>query len=119
MAEWFSRPVVFVRDTRKAVAFYVDHLGFKVDGSHEHEGELLVANVERAGCSLLLTQQWPDRVGRSVNFVSLDPGPYAAARAEFAANGVATKEGWWGFDLIIVEDPDGNALWFPYPSPPA
>ena len=24
------------------------------------------------------------------------------------------KEGWWGYKLMIVEDPDGNQLYFPY-----
>jgi hypothetical protein len=28
---------------------------------------------------------------------------------------VAVKEGQWGYRLMVVEDPDGNRLFFPYP----
>ena len=37
-----------------------------------------------------------------------------AVRAEFEGGGVAVKDGWWGYRLMIVEDPDGNQLRFPY-----
>jgi hypothetical protein len=36
-------------------------------------------------------------------------------RAEFAANGVPVKDGSWGYRLLVVDDPDGNQLFFNYP----
>jgi hypothetical protein len=38
-----------------------------------------------------------------------------ALRAEFEANGAAVKDGWWGYRLLVVDDPDGNQLFFNYP----
>jgi hypothetical protein len=39
-----------------------------------------------------------------------------ALRAELEAKGVAVKEGSWGYRLLVVDDPDGNQLFFNYPS---
>jgi hypothetical protein len=50
-------------------------------------------------------------------FISLEPGVLAALRAEFEANGAPVRGGWWGYELMIVADPDGNELCFPYPGP--
>jgi uncharacterized glyoxalase superfamily protein PhnB len=41
-----------------------------------------------------------------------------ALRAELEARGVAVKEGFWGYKLLVVEDPDGNQLFFNYPNEP-
>jgi hypothetical protein len=41
-----------------------------------------------------------------------------ALRAEFEAKGVSVKEGSWGYRLLVVDDPDGNQLFFNYPSDP-
>jgi hypothetical protein len=39
-----------------------------------------------------------------------------ALRAEFEGEGVPVKEGRWGYRLLVVNDPDGNQLFFNYPS---
>ena len=39
-----------------------------------------------------------------------------ALRAELEAKGVPVKEGSWGYRLLVVDDPDGNQLFFNYPS---
>ena len=39
-----------------------------------------------------------------------------ALRAELEAKGAPVKEGSWGYRLLIVDDPDGNQLFFNYPS---
>ena len=39
-----------------------------------------------------------------------------ALRAELEGKGVAVKEGSWGYRLLVVDDPDGNQLFFNYPS---
>jgi hypothetical protein len=38
-----------------------------------------------------------------------------ALRAEFEARGVTVKNGRWGYRLLVVDDPDGNQLFFNYP----
>jgi hypothetical protein len=37
-------------------------------------------------------------------------------RAELAARGVPVKDDSWGYRLLVVDDPDGNQLFFNYPS---
>jgi hypothetical protein len=32
--------------------------------------------------------------------------------------GVPVKDGRWGYRLLVIEDLDGNQLYFPYPNPP-
>ena len=39
-----------------------------------------------------------------------------ALRAELEAKGVAVKEGSWGYRLLVVDDLDGNQLFFNYPN---
>jgi hypothetical protein len=39
-----------------------------------------------------------------------------ALRAELEARGVTVKDGSWGYRLLVVDDPDGNQLFFNYPS---
>jgi uncharacterized glyoxalase superfamily protein PhnB len=39
-----------------------------------------------------------------------------ALRAELEAKGVPVKEGSWGYRLLVVDDPDGNQLFFNYPA---
>jgi hypothetical protein len=41
-----------------------------------------------------------------------------ALRAELEARGAPVKEGWWGYRLLVVDDPDGNQLFFNYPNAP-
>ena len=41
-----------------------------------------------------------------------------ALRTEFEGRGVAVKDGRWGYKLLVVEDLDGNQLFFPYPNEP-
>jgi hypothetical protein len=39
-----------------------------------------------------------------------------ALRAELGTRGVSVKEGRWDYRLLIVEDLEGNELFFPYPN---
>jgi hypothetical protein len=58
-------------------------------------------------------------------FISLnvEPATHEAAvaaldalRAELESRGVPVKDGSWGYRLLVVDDPDGNQLFFNYPS---
>ncbi len=37
-------------------------------------------------------------------------------RAEFESKGVPVREGSWGYPTLVVDDLDGNQLFFNYPS---
>ena len=112
--KWYSRPIVPVSDVEESLAFYVDKLGFTEAWRHAENNEVLVAQVDRGGCELLLSSQWPDKAGSSLSFVSLEPDVLASARGEFEDRGVDVRDGWWGYKLAIVQDSDGNQLLFPY-----
>ena len=114
--DWYARPVICVRDTQASLAFYRDRLGFAEAWRYEEEGRLLIAQVDRQGCEFILSQQWPDRAGQGLMFISLDEGVLDAAVAEFEGNGVTVEPGRWGYDLRVVTDPDGNRLMFPLPA---
>ncbi len=116
MPGWYSRPVWSVADTARALDFYVGKMGFKEAWRYEEGGLLVIVQVDREGCELILSSQWPERTGRGLAFVSLDEGVLDALHAELAGRGVEVKDGRWGYRIAIVSDPDGNQLYFPYPA---
>ena len=117
--KWYSRPVLFVADIDRSVDFYVKQLGFTQPWRYEEDGKAYVAQVDRTGCELILSSQWPDKVGNGLMFISLDLSVLDALRAELEERGVDVKDGQWGYRLMVVVDPDGNQLYFPYPKSPA
>lgn len=115
MGDWYARPVLAVRDAAEALAFYGERLGFQEDWRYEEDGRLRIAQVSRAGCEVILSDQWPQDAGRGRLFVSLDPADFTAMQADLAARGAELAAGHWGYELVVVEDLDGNRLWFPHP----
>jgi catechol 2,3-dioxygenase-like lactoylglutathione lyase family enzyme len=118
MTNWFARPVLHVTDVETSLRFYVDRLGFTCPWRYDEDG---VAQVDRQGCALILADTWPEKIGKGLMFISLNSEPEAqiaaldALRAEFEAKGVLVKDGSWGYRLLVVDDPDGNQLFFNYP----
>ena len=119
MTDWFARPVLHVTDVDASLRFYVDRLGFTSPWRYEEDGRAYVAQVERQGCALILADNWPEKIGKGLMFISLNveqPTREAtiaaldALRAELEAKGVSVKEGSWGYRLLVVDDPDGNQL---------
>ncbi len=124
MTDWFARPIFNVKDVEAALGFYVHRLGFTSPWRYDEDGTH-VAQVDRQGCSLILADTWPEKIGKGLMFISLNAEPEAQAaaldalRAEFSARGVPVKEGAWGYRLLVVDDLDGNQLLFNYPHEPA
>jgi catechol 2,3-dioxygenase-like lactoylglutathione lyase family enzyme len=112
---WYSRPVLFVQSVERSIEFYTQKLGFGEGPRYEEQNVVLVGEVSREDCTLLLNCQQPHKVGHGRMFISLDPEPFHRLRAEFEERGAPVKKGWWGYDLMVVEDPDGNELFFPDP----
>jgi catechol 2,3-dioxygenase-like lactoylglutathione lyase family enzyme len=124
MTDWFARPVLHVSDVEASLRFYVDRLGFTSPWRYDKDGRAHVAQVDRQGCALILADTWPEKIGKGLMFISLNVEPATpeaaaaavdALRAELGARGVAVKEGSWGYRLLVVDDPDGNQLFFNYP----
>jgi len=124
MTDWFARPVLHVTDVQASLRFYVDRLGFTSPWRYGEDGRALVAQVDRQGCALILSDQWPEKAGKGLMLISLNteqqtPEAQIAAldalRAELETKGVPVKDGSWGYRLLVVDDPDGNQLFFNYP----
>jgi catechol 2,3-dioxygenase-like lactoylglutathione lyase family enzyme len=127
MTEWFARAVLHVSSVENSLRFYVERLGFTVPWKVEIDGHVDVAQVDRAGCAIILAEHWPEKAGKGLMFISLNVEPetreaYVAAldalRAELEARGVSVKDGFWGYRVLVVEDLDGNQLFFNYPNAP-
>jgi uncharacterized glyoxalase superfamily protein PhnB len=125
MTDWFARPVLRVTDVETSLRFYVEQLGFTSPWRYEEDGRARVAQAERQGCVLILSDTWPEKVGKGLIFISLNVEPETgealiaaldASRAELEAKGVPVTEGSWGYRLLVVDDPDGNQLFFNYPN---
>jgi catechol 2,3-dioxygenase-like lactoylglutathione lyase family enzyme len=134
MTDWFARPVLHVKDVEASLRFYMNRLGFTSPWRYDEDGRANVAQVDRQGCALILADTWPEKVGKGLMFISLNVEPDTsettsetatreaaiaaldALRAELEANGVPVKEGSWGYRLLVVDDPDGNQLFFNYPN---
>ena len=125
MTDWFARPVLHVTDVETSLRFYVDRLGFTSPWRYDEGGRAHVAQVDRQGCALILADTWPGKIGKGLMFVSVNTEPQTreagvaaldALRAELEAKGVPVKEGSWGYRLLVVDDPDGNQLFFNYPA---
>jgi hypothetical protein len=119
-----------------SLRFCVDRLGFTSPWRYDDDGKARVAQVDRQGCALILadTQFFrgnrsgafgPEKIGRGLMFISLNVEPHSredeiaaldALRAEIEAKGVPVKEGSWGYRLLVVDDLDGNQLFFNYPA---
>ena len=124
MTDWFARPVLHVTDVEASLRFYVDRLGFTSPWCYREDGKAHVAQVDRQGCALILANTWPEKVGKGLMFISLNVKPETreavtaavdALRAELEGRDVQVKEGSWGYRLLVVDDPDGNQLFFNYP----
>jgi catechol 2,3-dioxygenase-like lactoylglutathione lyase family enzyme len=129
VTDWFARPVLHVADVEASLRFYVSRLGFTSPWRYDEDGKARAAQVQRDGCALILADTWPEKIGKGLVFISLDAegtteGETRDAvtvavdelRVAFEANGVSVKDGSWGYRLLVVDDPDGNQLFFNYPN---
>ncbi|HTA24198.1 MAG TPA: glyoxalase superfamily protein, partial [Terriglobales bacterium] len=125
MTDWFARPVLHVADVEASLRFYVDRLGFTSPWRYDENGRAHAAQVDRQGCALILADTWPEKIGKGLMFISVNVeretreaaiAALDALRAELEGKGVSVKEGSWGYRLLVVDDPDGNQLFFNYPA---
>ena len=111
--DWYTRPVLFVTDTKTSVAFYLETLGFQEDWTYVEDDELLVAQVSRNGLEIILNRDTA-RAGTGRLFVSLDDEQTEAVTKELENKRIGSNR-HWGMPVTEVQDLDGNELLF---SPP-
>src|SRR5688572_19927133 len=110
---WYARPVFFVADVNRAARFYIDMLGFE-KGWHEGDGTGTVCQVNHGECEIILCQEAARR-DKARLFVELTAEGLADFRRLLADRSVPNRNRRWGNDVIQVDDPDGNELFFPFP----
>jgi catechol 2,3-dioxygenase-like lactoylglutathione lyase family enzyme len=110
---WYTRPVFFVSDVNRAAGFYVDVLRFEKVW-HSDDGSGKVCQVNRGECEIILCENAARR-DRGRLFIELTSEGLADLRREFTERSVPTKETWWGYETLQVDDLDGNELFFPRP----
>ena len=106
--------MLFVADVNRAIRFYIDMLGFDKSW-HAADGAGTVCQVNRGECEIILCQDTTRR-DKSRLFIELTPEGLEELRREIAERSVPSKQSWWGYDVIQVDDPDGNELLFPFES---
>ena len=94
-----------------ALRFYIEMLGFEKRW-HEADGAGKVCQVDRGECEIILCED-ARRRDRSRLFVELTAEGLAALRGELAERSTPSKESWWGYDVLQIDDPDANELLFP------
>jgi catechol 2,3-dioxygenase-like lactoylglutathione lyase family enzyme len=105
---WYMRPVFFVSDIQRAIGFYVDKLGFSKKW-HEAEGKGTVCQVDRGGCEIILSED-AARKDRGRIFLELSRDGVNQLLKEVSERSIPTQKMWWGYDVLRIEDPDGNDL---------
>lgn len=108
---WYPRPVFFVADIQVALRFYVDTLGFAKKW-HEADGTGTVCQVDHGECEIILCQD-AIRRDRSRLFVELTQAGLDQLERDIAERSIPAGKSWWGYDVIVIADPDGNELLFP------
>jgi len=103
--QWYARPVFFVSDIERAAGFYIDKLGF-VQKWQSPEGS--VRQVDRGGCEIILEET--TRKDRGRLFLELIREGVDQLVKEIEERSVKTEKMWWGYDVLRIEDPDGNEL---------
>jgi len=103
---WYMRPVFFVSDIQLARNFYIDKLGFVMKWQSP-EGK--VCQVDRGSGEIILSED-DARKDKGRLFLELTREGLDQLRKEIEERSVSTNKMWWGYDVLCIEDPDGNEL---------
>ena len=101
-----------VSDVDRAIAFYVDRVGFVLDHDHKLSDELRFVQITPRGsaCSIAFGVGISSKPPGSVEGLQVVVADVAAAREELAGRGVEVSEVQhfpWG-SFVFFSDPDGN-----------
>ena len=68
-----------------------------------------MCQVDRGGCEIILCED-ATRHSRSRVFLELSRAGVDQLLKEVALRSIPAKKSWWGYDVLQIEDPDGNEL---------
>ena len=105
---WYARPVFCVSDLNRSLDFYLGMLGFTKKW-HEADGKGTVCQVDRSNCEIILAEE-TERHDKARMFLELDPEGLEKFRREVAERSIPHTMTWWGYNCILITDPDGNEL---------
>jgi catechol 2,3-dioxygenase-like lactoylglutathione lyase family enzyme len=60
-----SADVLRVSSVEASLSFYGGRLGFTVAWRYNDSGTVRAAQIDRGDCALILSDQWPDKVGKA------------------------------------------------------
>ena len=112
---WYTRSIFSVSSIPKSLEFYCSLLGFEEAWKYEDGGEIIVAQVNKAGFELILAANL-DRVGQGRVFISLDTVDLESLEKLLKQKHITSERIYWGYPTILVNDPDGNEMLFPFPT---
>ena len=115
MSDFFARAVFFVADAERARAFYTERLGFTLDWD-SHDG---VLQVSLSGFELILNEAGTStlaRAGHGRVYIGLEDDQGEPFRQHVAAHRIATRRVEWGRPTLVIDDVDGNELFFWVPN---
>ncbi|MGE3802526.1 MAG: VOC family protein [Candidatus Kapaibacterium sp.] len=73
----------------------------------------VLAQVSRgSNCKIILATDL-ERGGSSHLFISLENDEMARLREEIETRSIPVQHSWWGYEVLVIVDPDGNELMFP------
>ena len=110
--KWYTRPVFSVSEIKRSLGFYCGQLGFSQGWDYQENDETIVTQVNKGEFELILTTNL-DRVGMSRVFVSLEAKELEALENRIKQQNIPFERGFWGYPVIILNDPDGNELLVP------
>ncbi len=111
-----TTPVLRIHDEGKALAFYVDVLGFRVDWQHRFEpGFALYLQVSRGDCVLHLSEHEGDAMPGAALRIETDELEVFRAQLLDKVSGdtpIEIQAMPWGSLDMTLNDPFGNRLVF-------
>ncbi|MCE6978501.1 VOC family protein [Pseudomonas frederiksbergensis] len=111
-----TTPILRIFDETKAVEFYVDFLGFKIDWQHRFEVNFpLYLQISRGECVLHLSEHHGDSTPGSALRIETDEletfqQQLLAKEYQFARPQIQAMP--WGSQDMTISDPFGNRLVF-------
>jgi hypothetical protein len=112
-------PILRIFDESKAREFYLDYLGFKIDFEHRFDPNApLYMGISRDGITLHLSEHYGDGTPGTTIFVRMKRirdyhAELTAKNYKYYHPGV--EDLGFGFDMMIIKDPFGNAIRFAEP----
>lgn len=111
----YARSVFFVQNAERALRFYTETLGFKLDWTHQEQGRPFVLQVSLLGLQLILnqTESWTEnRAGHGRVFIGLEDDQIEPFHRHLRERHIKPTVFHWGAPTLVIRDVDANELFF-------